>query len=240
MPHDFANIQPEKPSITKVAAQLADDKLPGRPLPKFVYAAHPGAWEYVDKATGFLPRLKKIPLIPGVNGCRPGPNGHLPVLASLARKGWTVIDESDVVIRTDPNGNLVRDKGYLYKYPGKRGAIYQDCWSHPSLIGYGPTAQVDWATQYDRAGFDAWRAHLRDSGRVPAPTAGVMAQALKLQTRRAARRIVDGHDGNPHVQAHVKREQQRLEDMRNAAAEAGARVKGKKRKAKAKPERANV
>ena len=236
MSHSFSG-QPVKASATKVSS-IVDERLPARPTPKFVYCHHPNSWEF-HADLGWIPRVKKIPLIPGVNGCRKGPSGAQPVLTRLRSDGWIVLDEDGPVVRTGDDGDLVRDNGYLYKWEGTGGPIYQDAWTRPSVIGVGPSAKVDWTSQYDREGFAAWRAMLRDKGMVPAATPAVLAEACKVQERRSRRRLSEGHDGNPHVQAHVTTEMARLDAMTAGARELGAMVKGKDKTA-AKPSKARV
>lgn len=221
--HDF-NARPRKEGGQRVSS-VDDARLPGRPSPRFIYAHNPASWDF-DAEYGFLPRVQKIPLRVGVNGHRPGPNGHLPVLTGLRAKGWIPLDEGGPVKRTGDGGEIEDDTGYLYRWEGTKGAIYQDCWATPTLVGAGRTARVDWSTQYDRAGFRAWRVMLRDSGTVPPITAGVAAGLVKIQERRAARRLNEGHDGNPHVQAHVKAEHATLAAMQAEAVQKGARIKG--------------
>ena len=223
MTHRFTG-RPTKATATKVAT-IAEDRLPGRPEPKFIYAHHPSGWTYTD-GVGFLPTLAKIPIRPGVNGCKAGPSGHLPMLNRLSSEGWIPIDESGPVKITDRRTGKIADaEGYLMRWPGRRGAIYQDVWAEPTIIGAGSYAECDWSTQYDRAGFQAWQVWLRDSGAVPAIQAGVAAQLVKVKTRRAARRVTEGHDGNPHVQALVVAEAAELASMEDAAIDIGARVR---------------
>ncbi|MHA1570592.1 MAG: hypothetical protein ACTSWM_02125 [Alphaproteobacteria bacterium] len=151
------------------------------------------------------------------------------MIAALQSQGWITLDESGPIRRTDPDsGALVDDTGYLMQWEGKRGPIYQDAWSWPTLIGRGRAARVDWSAQFDRAGYVAWLVMLRDTGAVPPISPGVAARLLKVQNRRADRRLAEGHDGNPHVQAHVKEQRARLEAMKDAAVSAGAKVKGRK------------
>ena len=225
--HNFK--APQKATSTRVSATIDDTRLPGRPNHKFVYAHHPGSWDY-DPVDGFLPRLTKIPLRAGINGCLPGPRGHFPVLARLRGEGWTVIDESGPVKRSDPNGEITDDTGYLMQWDGRNGPIFQDCWALPSVVGTGPGAVVDWASQYDRDGFRAFRKMLRDTGAVPAAQPAVLSSIVKVQKRRANRRIPEGHDGNPHVQKIMKREMARLQSMETDAAALGVKVKGRPRK----------
>ena len=221
--HNFK--APKRASATAVSASIDDDRLPGRPNHKFVYAHSPTSWEY-DAELGYLPRLSKIPLRPGINGCRRGRNGHLPVLSKLRAEGWTIIDENGPVKRCNDAGEVVDDTGYLMAWEGRKGTIYADVWSTPSV--YGNT--IDWASQYDREGFRHYRAFLRDSGAIPKAAPGVLAHIVKVQTRRANRRVAEGHDGNPHIQKHVKREMGKLENMQTDAAELGVKVKGAKPK----------
>lgn len=229
--HQFA-AQPRKATSTKVGT-AEDDRLPGRPTDKFVYAHHPNNWEWIDGA--YLPRLTKVPLRPGVNGCKKGRGGHIPVLNRLRSEGWTVIDESGPVKLTGEDGEIVDDTGYLLAWPGRIGPIHQDCWSIPSLLGAGNSATVDWSSQFDREGWNAWRLWLLAEKLIAPPTAGVLNHLLKLQNRRASRRSGESHDGNPHIQAHVRREQDKLTAMSDAAIDSGAKVKNAKRKPRGRP-----
>ena len=211
MPHNFASRK-----ANNKAGSNSDSRLPGRPRPRFVFAHHPDSWEFVNGE--WLPRLKSIPLVPGVNGCRPGPNGHLQVIARLQSDRFTVLDEDMEIRVTDPEtGEIVTDSGYMVEWEGQKGAHYSDAWCSPMLYGAGNRLQIDWSTEYDRAGFDAWRSWLVESGAIKRPTTAAMARLIKIQEKRANRRIGESHDGNPHVQAHVKREQDKLSDMKKAA-----------------------
>ena len=228
MSHNFRT--PTK--ATSKAASVSDDRLPGRPTPKFLWAAHPDSWEFIDGQ--WLPRLKKIPLVDGVNGCRKGPYGHIPVLNQLRIDRFIPLDDEIAVKLTDKDGKITDDAGYMVKWEGQRGAHYADIWATPHLVGSGRQLRVDWSTGYDVAGFNAWRLWLVESGTVPKPTPAVLAQIIKLQGKRANRRVGESHDGNPHVQAHVKREQDKLEAMKASA------EPPKPRRARAKRQRASV
>lgn len=230
MAHTFTK---EKTTAAKVTS-LVDDLLPGRPTVKFIYAHHPNSWEHVP-GYGFLPRLKKHSIQAGVNGTQRGPRGIHSLLTNLRADGWFPIDDQGPVMVTDPDsGDIVEDSGYLLKWRGAKGAIYQDAWAEPTIIGTGSQRRCDWNSQYDRAGFLAWREWLRDNDRVPAIQPGVASELVKLKERRANRRTSEGHDGNPHVQAIVLEEHQQLEALRKDAIGVGARVRGKKRKTKRK------
>ncbi len=225
MSHRFTGT-PIKATSTK-SQVVEDTALPGRPTPKFVYCHNPSNWSF-HTDHGFIPNVTKIQIRPGVNGCKRPPNGHIPMLSRLRSDGWIPIDESGPIKVTDPeSGQIVDDMGYLHQWEGKRGPIYQDAWSWPTLLGAGSAATCDWSSQFDRAGFVAWQVQLRDSGTVPPIGPGIAARLLKVKGRRADRRVADGHDGNPHIQAHVNREHAELEAMKTAAVEAGAKVKGR-------------
>jgi len=239
MPHDFAAQPPAKAAPQKVTAvTLSDDRLPGKPQPKFIYAHHPGNWEFVSEETGFVPRISKVPLRPGINGCRKGPQGHLPVLSRLRMEGWVILNEDGPVKVSSPTGEIVDDHGYLLRYDGVRGATYADVWSRPFVVGAGPSARVDWSSQYDREGWNAWRVFLRESGAVPPPSPSVLAANMRRQERRSRRRIAEAHDGAPHVQAIVEHETAKFNAMREAAAAYGAKVRGRKPQAKSRVVRA--
>ncbi len=228
MAHNFTSTK-----VSNKAGTVEDGRLPGRPSPRFIWAHHPDSWEFMDGQ--WLPRLKKIPLIDGVNGCKKGPNGHIPVLNALRQDRWVPLDEDGTIKVTDPaTGQVIEDKGYLCAWDGQKGTHYSDAWGTPLLIGAGRQLKVDWSTEYDHQGFDAWRRWLVDSGTIEPPSPAVEARVIKTQANRAKRRIKEGHDGNPHVQAHVVAEHEKLEAMKATAAHKNTRrrVKGRGKKAK--------
>ena len=215
----------ERQKATSKATISTDDRLPGWPRPKFIYAHSPMSWEWSVEHERFLPRLKRINIMPGTSGIRKGAGGHAPMIANLQSQGWTVLPDDMQVIYTDEGGKLAKDTHYMVAYQGRRGTTYADVWERPVVIGGGASASVDWSSLYDVDGFNAWRASLLDSGAVPPPNPAVLAGLVQRQERRAGRRINDAHDGAPHVQRIVEGHQQTLSDMQEAAVKAGGKRK---------------
>jgi len=226
MPHNF-----QSKKANNKAGSASDDRLPGRPRPRFLLAHHPESFEFVGGK--WLPMLKTIPLIPGVNGCRNGANGHQPVIVELRNNRWVPLDEDMSIKVTDPDtGDIVDDEGYMEEWEGKKGPHFSDAWCNPMLVGSGKAASVDWNTGFDHAGYNAWRAWLIEEGHIKPPSPAVLARLTKIQEKRANRRIHESHDGNPHIQAQVKAGLDKLAAMNAAAPEEKKRpVKAKKRKA---------
>jgi len=211
--------QRSKASVSK--ATISSDLLPGKPIPKFLLVHSPASWEFHPTLLRWLPRIKRQPITPGVNGCKAGRNGHLPLVVSLRERGFIVIDDDAKVIYHDEDGDLVEDHGYMVKYDGQRGAMYAEIWARPAILGYGRNASTDWSSQYDVAGFDLWRASLVDEGLIRQPSPAVLAQVMDRQQSRADRRLKEAHDGAPHIQRHVEGEKATLAAMEVASAELG-------------------
>ena len=228
---------------SKAGAQRAtveEHRLPTRrgKMPRFLFAHSPMSWEFSTDRDRWLPRLKQIPLTPGANGVRAGRTGHHGLMTRLRADGWTVIDDDAPVVFHGDDGEIVEDTGYMLRYEGTRGPAYADVWSRPVVFGVGRSSSVDWGSQYDAAGFEAWRALLVDNGTIAAPAPAVLARLIEGQRSRAGRRLSEAHDGNPHVQSIVEDQHKRLADMTAAAERHSVRPKRKRRQSRASGKKA--
>jgi|19_taG_2_1085344.scaffolds.fasta_scaffold11979_3 hypothetical protein len=226
-----------QPSPTGLAPiGLSEERLPEKPNSKFVLAHPPGQYEFV--AGQWLPVLKHLVLRPGVNGVvEPEKGGHANYFGRLVRDGWTIIDPLPAggVLVADDDGQIEAADGYLIPWPCQRGRMkgtyYSDVWSTPTVLGRGERASVSW--HFDRAGWNAWRAQLVGSGKIPAPRPADVGIKIATQRKRSERQIAGAHDGAPHIQAKVEAHQARLTEM-EASAAALAPPKPKRRKRSAK------
>ena len=174
-----------------------DDILPMRPNHKYFYMHHVNAWEF---STGkWLPLLKRFTLRPGVNGVNEGPNGYRNAKSNLEADGWFVIPHTIPVISSNEAGDgFVEDIGYLCSLHGKGGKVYTDIWHTPLVTGAGRSARVDWKHNFDRRGFDAWRAMLVERGFISAPVPSVIRGLIERQRSTVQRNELMANPGNPH------------------------------------------
>ena len=210
--------QPSAASLQPVG--IAEQRLPVAPNHRFVLVHAAGAYEFKDGR--WLPQLKAHRLRPGVNGVRRGHGGWSNYFGRLVSEGATIIDPipADGVLVTGDDGKLETVDGYMIPWPargkGITGTHYKLVWSMPTVVGRGRSAIVRW--DFDQEGYDAWRAHLVESGVLPAPRAVDVGQQVIVQRKRAERHARGAHDGAPHVQAKVEAEQGRLVAMETATA----------------------
>lgn len=211
---------------TQVISQPQESgRLPGRPWPPFIYAHHPQAWEVVDGE--WLPVLKPIFAVPGVNGCKvlrtKQPDGSIrtQVIAStmkadMEQKGWRFLDERAPVL-VSRDGELVEEAGYLDEIEGDRGTFYCSVWWTPEVQGYGRRAQAV-KGDFDQAGYDATRRRLVEQGAIPPVDPRIVGRKLDRQQDRAARSAKLAHDGSaPGLKARADREAARLEEVEAAS-----------------------
>lgn len=225
--------------------------LPGKPWPPFYLAHHPKGWEVVGGR--WLPRIKRIDLLPGVNGGKTvmgrrhgklvpvGVDGTL-VKASLERQGWQFLDEDITVLVHDDDGELVEEAGYLEQFDGARGTFHCMPWDNPRIIGWGSEARAD-RGDFDSAAFDAWRRWLVDEGIVQPPHEVVLRAEVERQRARTNRSASIAHDGSaPALKERAETEKARLEETEKAteAAKPQPKPKRTRRKTRAKKKAANA
>ena len=121
MPHSFDNLGT---TVTTSSRSVGATVLPMRAEPDFTLGHYPTEWEMVETENGleWLPRLKKLALVPGVNGVRQTRNGVDDRIArtTYTDQGWTLIP---------------RDLGYVTAYPTTSGTTYLLTWDRPKRLG---------------------------------------------------------------------------------------------------------
>ena len=174
-----------------------------RPEPYFHLMFAPGQWEAVEmtgRGWTWLPKLKKLPLLPGVNGVRFGrPHADASLaIASAQQRGLTVIPD-------DYRG------GFVMRHMTANG------WTHlhnaERLVRVGLTSEV----RGDRDAWNEFRYGLVVDGIIPPPSAEELELLIDRQRRRLERNQKDIHI--PAVAARVEAATAKLEGMEAAASE---------------------
>ncbi len=206
MARDFS---PE-PNAEEPAGELVSRTLrPGfRPhlvkrSPYFHLMFSPGQWEATempDHGWTWLPKLKKLPLTPGVNGVR---GGHPHADGSLAIAGAQ--QRGMLLIPDDYKGGFVMRHmtatGYTHLHKSER------------LVRVGPRSEV----RGDSVAWNQFRYDLVQDGIIPPPTAEELDLLMDRQRRRLERNQKAVHI--PAVAARVEADTAKLEGMANAAEE---------------------
>ena len=177
-----------------------DSRLPCDGNDKFVFVTHPRSWEFHQKH-GWIPRLKRIILTPGVNGCRAGKHGAAAALVAAEAEGFTRIPVTAPVLVRNEDGKLEEEEGYRVRFDakgrkaGSTAPYYAEVWATPSVIGDGSTASVVWDHDIDARAATAklWV----ERGLVPAAQPGALALTIQIQRNRAGRHVHGAHDGAP-------------------------------------------
>ncbi len=245
------DFSPQKETLN--AAGGTSDRLPCGPNSPFIYCwsgDYYGA-EEEDGTVDFLPRVKRLPMVPGCNGVK----GHFahpqwaPMLSWLQQTGWQYIPLAGPVVYYE-DGVLVEDDCYILSLPcrdpvkGTMGKCYLSVWDRPTVEGRGVHASVNWGTHRDNKGFRAWLRFLMDEGTIPRPTQGIVERALTLQRKRAIRHVVKA-PGSGYFTGIVEREGVRLNAMLAAQKELESAApkrkhKSKRRSGKGKPQKESL
>ena len=133
MAHDFSN---SGQVLTGPASSTAPgaDRLPELPRPDFYMMHHPDSWEAVETSPDqweWLPKLKRLLLVPGVNGVR------------AVRGG---MDDGQARINFEKQGFkiLPRALGYVTKYTARNGRpTYFATWERPVALGNRVAVRMD-------------------------------------------------------------------------------------------------
>lgn len=222
MAHTFPEAARESLTRESVSHEQYLPCLPGSP---FVFAHNPRSFEYspgppdedgLPTPGEWLPRVKRLKLDPGANMCKVGSWGAY--RTKLEGEGYTFIPD-DVEVCFFEDGELQYDDGYLFSVRCRKkkrtGKVYIDPWDHPSILGLGESATIDWRTERDKKGFDEWRRKLLRDGVLKPPTRGVITKILAIQSRRASRKA--GKANNDYLAKLVEREVLKLAQMTEAA-----------------------
>tara|TARA_R100000664_G_C2739013_1_gene127839 strand:- start:492 stop:1046 length:555 start_codon:yes stop_codon:yes gene_type:complete len=147
-----------------------------RAEPDFTLGHYPTEWEMVETENGleWLPRLKKLALVPGVNGVRQTRNGVDDRIArtTYTDQGWTLIP---------------RDLGYVTAYPTTSGTTYLLTWDRPKRLGNRCIVK------HDDAGFNAFRRSLIEDGVIERPDPDALEAIAERLRRTIARNEKNAH-----------------------------------------------
>ena len=174
MSHNFQDLGTP---ITTSTRAVGSTVLPMRRTPDFTLGHYPTEWEMVETENGleWLPRLKKLALVPGVNGVRQTRNGVDDRIArtTYADRGWTLIP---------------RELGYVTAYPTTSGTTYLLTWDVPKRLGN------QCILKHDGPGYNAFRRSLIVDGIIERPD----PDALEAITERL-RRTISRNEKNAHL-----------------------------------------
>jgi len=158
---------------------MSGSRIQGAPSPWFMLRHHPSNWEAadVDGVVRWLPEIGIHPAIPGVLGGRTltkvesGERWKTVKAAVLKAqdKGWIYLDPDEAIAAEHlPDGVPVGP--YIRRVPcrsasGESGWMHVEAWNVP-IPGVKGEPQP---FRFDRTSYNKWRAHLVDTGRIPAP-----------------------------------------------------------------------
>lgn len=198
---------------------VAPNVLPCKRNEPFLLGYHPSSWTF-EKGE-YVPRLKRFYFEPGVNGVKLAANGRgdpTLMIAAMQARGWVFLTDEEPVLY-QKGGETVRERGYLKRYRARGGWVYCTVWDHPSVLGAGREAKVQWGQGFQRDAYWHWRRELCERhGWKPSP--GIISRLVRSAQKRAGRRVAEAHDGAPHIQAHVEAQLKAAKAMQ----EAGDRV----------------
>lgn len=182
-----------------------------RPAMKFVYVTYPQCWRY-DIEFGFLPSLKRIIAMPGVNGV--GRDGSLTkVLSSVRTRGGTFIDPKD--------HRLGKYMDYVQYYPTSNGGKwYVDFCQKATVL---PTGQIVWNDSEIRKPMKEFRAHIRDSGIVE-PLIHEFYVKMVEDEKAKLNRLYGRIDRNPSIKVKVEESEAKIKGMEKHWAEMTAHL----------------
>jgi len=173
MPHSFDNLGT---TVTTSSRSVGATVLPMRAEPDFTLGHYPTEWEMVETENGleWLPRLKKLALVPGVNGVRQTRNGVDDRIArtTYTDQGWTLIP---------------RDLGYVTAYPTTSGTTYLLTWDRPKRLGNRCIVK------HDDQGFNDFRRSLIEGGVIERPDPDALEAIAERLRRTIARNEKNAH-----------------------------------------------
>ncbi len=171
----------------------------------FTFGHMPTQWEIVETkpAVGekgekgykaaehtWLPRLKKLPWQPGVNGVRKIGKRIITATAETLyrRRGFTLIPV-DAVQMDGPHG--LGSGGYLIEYPGIGGTCFLARWEVPKIRHGAPTRMRD--DEQTRKCFNDFRLALVERGIIKPPDEDDIADNIEMMRARIARHAKNAH-----------------------------------------------
>ena len=178
----------------------------------FWYLADPWAWEFntddlADGHSGWLPRLGRMNLIPGVGGI--GPQGQVDgAILARQREGWQVIRPDD--------HRLGEYMNYTQRLPSRgKTPVWASIFESVKMVGRRPV----WADDDDA--FRRFRRYLVDSGIVPDITDEVrdgLIDEIENRLEQHRGRLI-ANPNNPALARRIEATEKRIQTMRGIAPE---------------------
>ncbi len=231
--------------ITEATGVMRSDVLPtvtASQIHQFRFMHHRNGFEFrrslVDDKSKWMPIIKPFVMSPGVNGIRAGRGGALVPMAKLQSNGWQFVPLDAPIIRTDEEGELVEEIGYLQTFDTKnpKRPCYAEVWHHPHIVGEGQDAEVDWHTYYDRKGLDATLELWMKEGIIQPPNEANVSKRVRLQRKRTKRAIqADAKVSTPVTNGKRQIEESNLTQMEAATKALKRPSKARKAAPKTKP-----
>lgn len=212
MAHDFSD-QGTVVSGPAASTRPGAQRLPEMPRPDFYLMHHPERWEPVETEGGdweWLPKLKRLLLVPGVNGVRATAGG---------------VDDSHARINFENQGwhLLPRDLGYVVRYPCRTAApSHYTLWDTPVVMGRRVVLR------HDTEGYNQFRRELVTSGTIPPPEPEALEVILNDLQHRIDRNSAQIHV--PLAKAVVDKATAKRAGARKAATKAAKKPAPRKRR----------
>jgi hypothetical protein len=187
---------------------------------RWIFAHHPLSWEVadIDGTARWVPKLRRIPVVPGANGVRKGGDDR-EMLYALQRNGWTVIE----------NGGAAGV--YADECIARNGTVWLDRWCTPHE--FAPGRVKIRRTDEQREEYQRWCADLVDAGALPEPDPVLLEEVCERYEDTHIRRHLS-REMEPSIARKLERARATLAKMREASLRAPELAeKPKRRRARA-------
>jgi len=191
----------------------ADKRAP----PPFLYAHMDSDWDFVA-GLGFLPRLTRYPITPGLNGIDEHGNDAA-LRAGIMSKGGIIIDRYDDRLLLDgesPDDDSHRFYDYVRYFECEDGRRYHvEPGETPTI---GARRNIMWDTEAGSRGYNDFRAHVAAAGIVD-PMSDLVFREMEAHQIQAIQKIRERLARNPHLTGRLETAEARLQGMRDAWAD---------------------
>lgn len=186
----------------------ADKRAP----PPFLYAHMDSDWEFTEES-GFLPRLTRYAVVPGLNGTDEHGN-DASLRAGILSKGAILIDRYDerlLVEGESPDDDSHQFYDYVRFFETEDGRKYHvEPGETPTITA---RRTIVWDKDAGRRGFEAFRKHILDAGIVD-PMTEPAWRDMEVQQEAVVERLRRSVAKNPHLTPRMEAAEKRLEAMR--------------------------
>lgn len=164
------------------------------PSAPFLLQHHPNAWEIAEEGLEgptWVPVLSPRRLVPGANGVRTVKRGEgkeeafRKAIDKDERQGYRTLP-MDLTVSAEhlpegvPAGRYIRSLDCIDPRTRVEGKIHVEAWDVPMDAPAGQRHTF----RFDRASYNKWRAHLVESGVIPAPLEAVRVKLLRKHDAR--------------------------------------------------------